>query len=283
MSELFEANRPRLFGIAYGMLGSVMDAEDTVQDAYLRWASVDHTRIDSPAAYLTTITTRLAIDRLRSARHRREAYVGSWLPEPIITDFGSDPADLVAEAERLSLAVLSALERLNPVERAVLLLRDLFDLDYTEIADVVEKSPANCRQIARRARDRAGDLSRPPPASLEEGAQLLGAYVQAIGRRDIDGVIDIFAEDVILWTDGGGKARAARHPLAGSWRVARHLVGVAPRSPDDGEAQVVRVNGDPGFVARVDGQAIGVLSFEVADGAIIAVRVIVNPDTLAHL
>ncbi|MGB7860322.1 MAG: sigma-70 family RNA polymerase sigma factor, partial [Acidimicrobiia bacterium] len=158
-ARVFEQNRSRLTGIAYGMLGSVMEAEDVVQDAYLRWHGVDPSRVDSPAAYLTTITTRLAIDRLKSAQVRREQYVGPWLPEPIVTSYAPDPAQVVEEAESLSMAMLVALERLNPVERAVLLLRDVFDYDYAEIADVVDKSPANCRQIARRARDKAGDLS----------------------------------------------------------------------------------------------------------------------------
>jgi RNA polymerase sigma-70 factor (ECF subfamily) len=265
------------------MLGSVADAEDVAHEAYLRWVDIDGNDIESPAAYLTTITTRLAINRLQSARHRREVYPGPWLPEPIVTELGTDPADLVAEAEQLSTAALTALERLNPVERAVLLLRDVLDLDYAEIGTIVEKSPSNCRQIARRARERAGDLDRPSRSNVEGTKRLIADYLDAMNRGDLDAMKRLFAEDVILWTDGGGTVRAAMHPLSGAWRVARHLVGVAHWTPDDVRIQAVQVNGDPGFVARVAGIPLCVTSFEVADATVIGVRVIVNPDKLRHL
>ncbi|MGA7270304.1 MAG: sigma-70 family RNA polymerase sigma factor, partial [Acidimicrobiia bacterium] len=174
---IFEEHRRRLFGIAYGMLGSVGDAEDIVQEAYLRWAGVDVATIESPAAYLTTITTRLAIDELRSARRLREEYTGPWLPEPLVTYMDPDPADVVVEAEQLSLAMLTAFERLNPVERAVLVLRQVFDLDYSEIADIVDKSPANTRQIAVRARERAGDTTRRHARITADDRRLLSAYL----------------------------------------------------------------------------------------------------------
>ncbi|MGI9616237.1 MAG: RNA polymerase sigma factor SigJ [Acidimicrobiales bacterium] len=283
MSEVFEANRPRLVGVAYAMLGSVVDAEDIVQDVYMRWASVGHADIDSPVAYLTTITTRLALNRLSSAQRRRETYPGPWLPEPIVTDLSVDPADIVAEAEELSTAALAALERLKPVERAVLLLRDVFDLDYADIADIVEKSPANCRQIARRARDRAGDLSRSPRTTAERERQLITSYLGAMQRGDLDAMKGLFAEDVVLWADGGGNVRAAVHPLAGAWRVARHLVGVAHWTPGNAQTELVRVNSNPGFVARVDGVALCVTSFQIVDDVVIGLHSVVNPEKLSHL
>lgn len=281
-TELFEQHRSRLTGIAYGMLGSLMDAEDVVQDTYLRWAGVDLATVDAPAAFLTTVCTRIAIDRLRSARVRRERYVGPWLPEPIIGSVEPDPADIVGEAESLSLAMLVALERLQPVERAVLLLREVFDYDYTEIADIVDKSPANCRQIAVRARERAGDLSRSRTTSDAENA-IISRYVEAVTAGDVDRLAEIFADDVVLWADGGGKARAARHPLFGATRVARHLVGVQPQTPPGTEVRLVRANGEISIMGLLDGMPIGLIVFEVQDDLVIGVRALLNPDKLDRL
>jgi RNA polymerase sigma-70 factor, ECF subfamily len=280
---IFEEHRRRLFGIAYGMLGSVGDAEDVVQEAYLRWAGVDLATIDSPAAYLTTVTTRLAIDELRSARRRREEYTGPWLPEPRVTEMDPDPADVVVEAEQLSLAMLTAFERLNPVERAVLVLREVFDLDYAEIADIVDKSPANTRQIAVRARERAGDATRQRSQVTADDHRLMSAYLEAASAGDVERLAEVFSQDVVLWADGGGKARAARKPLFGAERVARHLVGVAPQAPPGTEISLVRVNGDPAVMATVDGRCIALVAFEVAEGKVIGVRAILNPDKLAHV
>lgn len=278
-AELFEQHRPRLTGVAYGMLGSVMEAEDVVQDAWLRWADADVEGVDNPAGWLTTVVTRLAIDRLRSARARREAYVGPWLPEPVIDE--GDPAERVAEAEALSMALLTALERLNPVERAVFLLREVFDLDYPEIADVVDRSPTNCRQIASRARDRVGDPGRhhrPPPARERE---IVGAFETALRSGDLDGLQAVLAEDVVLWSDGGEAVRAARHPVVGRDRVARFLLGVARQAPPGIEAAQASVNGDPGFVVRVGGTPYVVMALEVTDGGIVGVRNLLNPEKLA--
>lgn len=282
-TELFESHRSRLQGVAYGMLGSVMEAEDTVQDAYLRWMTVDVAQIDSPAAYLTTITTRIAIDRLRSARVRRETYVGPWLPEPLITEFAPDPADVIGVAERLSLALVTALERLNPIERAILLLREVFDMDYIEIADVVDKSPTNCRQIAARARRHVGDPKRHRDLDPETEMTLLSAYLEALAAGDVDRLATVFSEDVVLWADGGGKVRAARHLLHGAHRVARHLIGVTPQITPETEVTIVRANGDPAFLASVSGEATGLIAFEIAEASVIGIRAIINPDKLAHI
>lgn len=279
-TELFEQNRSRLTGIAYGMLGSVMDAEDVVQDTYLRWMGVDVISVDSPAAYLTTTATRIAIDRLRSAQMRRETYVGPWLPEPVVGPVERDPADVVSEAESLSLAMLTTLEKLQPVERAVLLLREIFDYDYSEIADIVDKSPENCRQIARRARERAGDFSRSRPTTEAE-TLIISQYVEAVTSGDVERLAAIFAEDVVLWSDGGGKARAARHLIYGARRVARHLIGVAPQTPVGTEIQIVRTNGEISLIGVLNGTANGIIAFEISRDQVIAVRALLNPDKLA--
>ena len=277
---VFEENRRRLFAIAYGMLGSVGDAEDVLQEAYLRWAGVDFSSIVSPVAFLTAVTTRLAIDELRSARRRREEYVGPWLPEPLVSELDSDPAEAVVGAERLSLVMLTALERLNPVERAVLLLREVLDLDYAEIADIVDKSPANTRQIAVRARARAGDAGRPRAVGADVRL-LLSAYLEAVAAGDVERLARVFAEDVVLWADGGGKARAARRPLFGALRVARHLIGVTLQAPPGAVVSLVRVNGDPAIMATFEGRCLAVLAFDVLEGQIIGVRALLNPDKLA--
>jgi len=281
--DVFTAHRPRLLGIAYGMLGAVGDAEDVVQDAWLRWADADHQAIRNPEAFLVTVTTRLAIDRLRSARVRREEYVGPWLPEPLVADDEHDPADLVAEAEQLSLALLVTLEKLNPVERAVLLLRDVFDFEYAEIADAVAKSPANCRQIAVRAREHVRRPDRRHTPTAEEEHELLQAFLDAVLGRDVDRIRDLLAEDAVLWSDGGGVVQAARKPVEGADLISRFLVGIQKGgTPPDASFAWVRVNGEPGW--RLRGTAFNsVWAFELAEGRIAAIRAVVNPDKLRHL
>ena len=282
-TEIFESHRRRLLNVAYGMLGVVAEAEDVVQDTYLRWAETDWTTIESPGAWLTTVATRIAIDRLRSAQRRRETYVGPWLPEPLISEFDADPAEVVAEAEQLSMALLTAMERLTPTERAVLVLREVFDLDYAEIADIVEKSPANCRQIASRARNHIGDPSRAMRHDPEAEQRLLASYVQAIGDGDVQRLAAVFADDVVLWADGGGQVRAARHVIHGAARVARHLIGVRNQVPPDVRIEIVRANGDPALAAFEGDSPIGVVSLEVRDGVAVAVRAVLNPEKLHRL
>lgn len=280
--DVFEQARPRLTSIAYGMLGSLMDAEDVVQDAYLRWRGVDHSGIDSPTAFLTTTVSRIAIDRLRSAQKRRESYVGPWLPEPLLTSVEPDPADIVSEAESLSISMLMVLERLQPVERAVLLLREVFDYDYVEIADIVDKSPANCRQIARRARERAGDLTRARPTADTE-TRIISQYINAVSAGDVDQLAEIFAEDIVLTPDGGGLARAARKQLYGAQRVARHFVGIQHMAPEGMEMRTVRANGDISLLALLEGVPITILTFEIEDEKVTALRGLANPEKLKRL
>ena len=278
--DAFAACRPRLLGIAYGLLGELTEAEDVVQDAWLRWDGADADAVRNPEAFLVTVTTRLALDRLRSARARREVYVGPWLPEPLVTD-PETPESQAIEAERLSLALLGALERLNPVERAVLVLRDVFDLEYAEIADVLEKTPANVRQIAKRAREHAGDPTRRRPVSEEERERLATAFLTASVSGDVEGIRALLAADAIMYTDGGGVVTAARKPIYGGDKIARFMVGVQRKSdfPDDPVYTPVLVNGDPGV--RMDSASEGFLSIvaiEVGDGVVQGVRFFNNPE-----
>jgi RNA polymerase sigma-70 factor (ECF subfamily) len=280
-AAVFEAERKRLVRIAYGMLGSVSDADDVVQDAFLRWQGVDHERVASPPAFLTTVVTRLALDRLRSAQRRREEYVGPWLPDPLVGSL--DPADAVAEAEQLSLALLATLERLNPVERAVFLLRDVLDVDYAEIASIVERSETSCRQIARRARDRVATPQRRFRPAPDEELELLAAFAEAVEAGDLARLRTILADDAIAWSDGGGKVLAALNPIYGADRVARFLLGLSAKADASSFALPVRVNGDPGFWLEDARGVIGVVALECADGRVVAVRMVVNPAKLAHL
>jgi RNA polymerase sigma-70 factor (ECF subfamily) len=278
--DAFVACRPRLLGIAYGMLGELTEAEDVVQDAWLRWDGAGQDAVRQPEAFLVTVATRLALDRLRAARARREVYVGPWLPEPLVTDPETPEAQAI-EAERLDLALLGALERLNPVERAVLVLRDCFDLEYAEIADVLDKTPANVRQIAKRARDHAGDSSRRRAVSDEERQRLATAFLIATGAGEVDQIRDLLAADAVMYADGGGVVTSARKPIYGADKISRFMVGVQRKAsfPADPIFIPVLVNGDPGL--RMDSASqgfINILALEVADGAVQAVRLFANPE-----
>ena len=279
--DVFEASRPRLQAVAYGMLGSLAEAEDVVQDAWLRWQDASREELRSPEAFLVTVTTRLAIDRLRSARARRETYIGPWLPEPLVEEMG--PAELVAEAEELSLALLATLERLNPVERAVLLLRDVFDFDYAEIADVVGRTPSTCRQIARRARDHAGQPVRRQRPTREQEQRLMEAFSAAVYGDSLEALTRTLAQDAVLWTDGGGIVSAARKPVIGGPRIARALLALQRKSPPETTVAPVRVNGEIGLFMREPDGTISVFAFEIADDVILGIRVVRNPEKLRHV
>ena len=276
----FLACRPRLLGVAYGMLGELTEAEDIVQDAWLQWDQADRDAVRNPESFLVTVTTRLALGRLRSARARREVYVGPWLPEPLVVATGT-PETKAIEAEQLSLALLGALERLNPVERAVLVLRDVFDLEYSEIADILDKTPANVRQVARRARGHAGDPGRGRSVGKAERRRLADAFLAAAVGGEIDQLRDLLAADAIMYTDGGGVVTAARKPIYGADKIARFMVGVQRKAdyPGDPVFALVDVNGDPGV--RMDSAAGGfltIIAVEVGDGAIQAIRFFTNPE-----
>ena len=286
--ETFESLRPLLFAIAYRMLASVSDAEDVLQEAYLRYrrAVDDGVEIASLKAYLSTIVTRLALDHAKSAQQRREEYVGVWLPTPLLGDDGADdPAARAELADSLSMAFLLVLERLNPVERAVFLLHDVFGYGHDEIASIVEVSPANSRQIAARARRRV-QAERPRfESSPEERDRLAQRFFAAVTEGDVDGLVQVLADDVVTYGDGGGKAPQWAGPIAGAERVARLFAGLGQQARELGVWLDRRqVNGQPGVLVRDrDGAVVSVWVVEIADGAIRAIRSVINPDKLRHL
>jgi RNA polymerase sigma-70 factor, ECF subfamily len=272
--------RPLMFSLAYRMVGSAAEAEDLVQEAFLRLHRSGE-EIASPKAFLTTVVTRLAIDHLRSARVRREAYVGPWLPEPLVTAPGA--AERVEDDETLSLAFLALLERLTPVERAVYVLHELFGYAHDEVAEVVGKSSANCRQILARAR-RHVDAGRPRfEPSRERRQALLDRFLAAVRVGDVDGLVGMLAADAVHYADGGGKARATLLPIHGPEKIARLWAKLgATQGPY--ELHAVDVNGQPGVVGTgPDGTVLTVLTLDVADDRVQAVRAVVNPDKLARV
>jgi len=277
----FEQHRGLLFSIAYRMLGSASDAEDIVQEAFLRWEHAADADVQSPRAWLSTVVTRLAIDHLRSARVQRETYVGPWLPEPLLTEHAPSASERLALAESLSMAFLVMLETLGPVERAVFLLREVFDYDYEEIAGIVGKSADNCRQMLRRARERVV-AGRPRfEAKAEEHTRLTQQFLATAATGDVPALVALLAKDATLWSDGGGKVTAARKPIHGADRVARFVTGVLRKGAAKAmDVRLMRVNGADGLVAYVGGQARFVVSLDVGDGLIRALRIVVNPDKL---
>jgi RNA polymerase sigma-70 factor (TIGR02957 family) len=286
--ELLEELRPRSFAIAYRMLGSVAEAEDVVQEALLRvnTALEEGERLDSPRAYVATITTRLAIDELRSARARRETYVGEWLPEPVVVDTREAPERQAEMADSLSLAFLVLLENLSPEQRAALLLHDVFDYDYGEIAEIIGKSEANARQLAVRARRHVDDGKPRFEVSKEKREELAGRFFAAAKEGDMDALEALLSEDVVLKGDGGGKAPALARSLHGPNRVAR-TVGAWSRTGwrvPGLSIRPVEVNGQPGALF-LDGQGavISAMALDIAEGQIQGISSIVNPDKLQHL
>lgn len=278
--DAFQRERGRLFGIAYRMLGSVREAEDVLQDAYVRWHGVDHAAVENPGAYLARLVTRLCLDALKSAHARRVEYVGTWLPEPLVGAGGDDPAAVQELADDLSLAFLLLLERLTPVERAVFLLRESFGFSHREVAGVVGKTEENCRQIERRARRKMAEERRPAPADPAEHDRLFAGFLRAVREGDVEGLVGMLAEDAVAYSDGGGRARAALNPVHGADRVARFLVGIAGKAAPGWEVRLAPVNGRTGMVVVAEGRPQGVLAVQVEEGRIRGVYVVVNPDKL---
>jgi RNA polymerase sigma-70 factor, ECF subfamily len=282
-----EELRPLLFSLAYRMLGSVAEAEDVVQESFLRLerARVEGVEVESPKAYLTTVATRIAIDQLRSARRRREQYVGPWLPEPLLVDPDPGPAEAAELADSLSLAFLVVLETLSPLERAVFVLREVFDYGYAEIGEALGRSEESCRQLAARAR-RHMDERRPRyEVSREEREALAARFFAAFEHGDADELVAVLAPDVVLTGDGGGKAPALPQPLFGRERVVKALVGFARHGTRVHAAlAAVAVNGQPGaIVSDADGRVVAAIALEISDGAVVGVKSVVNPEKLRHL
>jgi RNA polymerase sigma-70 factor (ECF subfamily) len=285
-TEVYEELRPLMFSIAYRMLGSASEAEDIVQDAFLRFhqASKDQ-EIGNVKAYLAQITTRLSIDHLRSARVRRESYTGTWLPEPLLTEQVPDASQHAETADSLSTAFLVLLESLSPVERAVFLLREVFDYPYDEIAETIGKSEDNTRQLAVRARRHVEDRRPRFEADKKARDELAGRFFEAAEEGDTEGLMKLLADDVVFYGDGGGKGPAIAKPVYGREKVFRFLMGLLTQV---GRMNVVlepaEVNGGPGAVSRdPEGNIVSVLSMQIADGQIQSMSSVVNPDKLAHL
>ncbi|HEU5431439.1 MAG TPA: RNA polymerase sigma-70 factor [Thermomicrobiales bacterium] len=282
-ADAIAAYRPLLFAIAYRMLGSVADAEDAVQDTWLRWhrALAGGVAIASPKAWLTTTITRRCLDELGSARVRREQYVGPWLPEPIVGVGGADPAETVADPDSLSMAFLVLLESLSAKERAVFLLHDVFGYEFTEIAAIVGESAAYCRQLAKRARAHVAERRPRFTPAAEERERLAERFLRAVNDGDLSGLIATLADDVVVWSDGGGKVNAARKPVAGGPdKVARYLLNIARLAAPGTAIRRAAVNGEPGLVTTLDGALSGAVTFDVANGSIRAIYIVVNPDKL---
>jgi RNA polymerase sigma-70 factor (ECF subfamily) len=288
VAEAYADLRPLLFAIAYRMLGSVSEAEDIVQESFVRYqrALADGTAVESPKAYLSAVVTRLAIDQLKSARVRRETYVGEWLPEPLVTDEGSgDPAALAEQADSLSMSFLVLLERLTPVERAVFLLHDVFGYSFEEVGTIVQRTPATCRQHAVRARHFIAENRPRFDVNTAERDELLSRFFAAAQDGDVAGLIEVLAKDAVVYGDGGGKVPQWYAPIVGAENVAR-LFAVMGRQMTRLGATFERheVNGQPGVVFRgPHGGVMSVMSFEVVDGSVATIRSVVNPDKLQHL
>lgn len=281
----FETHRRFLTGLAYRMLGSVSDAEDIVQDAWLRWREAEHGGIDNPPAYLARIVTRLCLDQMKSARSRREFYVGGWLPEPLVESLGgSEPVDEELDAP---IALMLALERLSPLERAAFLLHDVFELDFAEIARTIDRSESACRQLARRAREHVR-LDTPPRSkvSADEAARFAKAFFEAAHRSDPTALQKLLAQDVALHADGGGKVNAVLNPIFGAENVALFYAGIAMKVGTNAAGvryEPLFINGLPGYVSREADGVLQSVALDIRDGLIQAVYVIRNPDKLRHV
>ncbi|MBF6183493.1 RNA polymerase sigma-70 factor [Nocardia otitidiscaviarum] len=279
----FERQRGRLFALAYRMLGSASEAEDAVQETYLRWDAADRATIRAAEAWLTTVVVNLCRTWLDSARARRETYVGPWIPEPVRTGAGElGPLESAEQRELVSLAFLTMLERLTPAERAVFVLREAFGYPHREIAAMLELTEANSQQLYRRAAQRVREQRPRFAAAPEQARELLSRFLAAARSGDVAALESLFAADIVSVADGGGKVSAARRPIVGAQRVARYLLGLMAQGIEGMEIGVDEVNGAPAVVVRVAGAVLVVIGIDVADDRIHALRLVLNPDKLAH-
>ncbi|SFP75680.1 RNA polymerase sigma-70 factor, ECF subfamily [Amycolatopsis arida] len=279
----FEAERPRLFGLAYRLLGSAHEAEDVVQDAFLRWNGADHV-VDRPSAWLAKVVTNLALNRLTSARARRERYVGPWLPEPVLTTGDAlGPVETAEQRESVSLAFLTLLERLTPAERAVFVLREAFGHPHRDIAEILELSEAHCRQLHRRARQRLRADGPRFDVDRADATRLVERFLAAARDGDVPALERMLAADATSWADGGGRVGTARRPILGRERVARYLAGAVTRFGAGIALEITEVNGCPAAVGWAGGTVVGVLVPELAEGRVAALRIVANPEKLRFL
>ena len=284
--DLFEANRRRLTGLAYRMLGSVSEAEDIVQDAYIRWQGTDRAQVAAPAGYLSRIVARLCLDRLKSARQRREIYVGPWLPEPLVTEEAAPDIEAVTvRANEASMALMLALERLSPLERVAFILHDIFDMEFDEVGEALGRSEATCRQLASRARGHVR-ANRPRAAvAPEQGRRLAEAFFAASRSGDVAALQSLLVADAVLHSDGGGKKPAALRLIEGADKISRFFAGLSrkPKSMQPIWSRQVQVNGLPGWATVESDGTVQVTALQIAEDGIRAIYVIRNPDKLRHI
>jgi len=286
--DVFTTDRPLLFSIAYRMLGSASDAEDVLQDAWLRYRSVDRSTVRSPKALATTIVTRLCLDRLKSARAKREEYIGPWLPEPVLTSEVESPAAQLQRAESVTLAFLVLLEKLSPEERAVFLLKEIFDYDHSEIAEMLGTTADNSRQLLHRARGHLAERRPRLTGTADSRRAVAERFARAFSSGDGSELTALLAQDVGMWSDGGGKAAAARRPLIGRDQVLNFLIGLHRTAQTAGiirdvSLRIDEVNSEPALILRVGKRLESIFVFTIEDDAIAAIRVVRNPDKLAHI
>ena len=286
MIDAFTAHRQLLFGIAYRMLGRVAEADDMVQETWLRWQKQDATEVQSPKAWLVSTITRLCIDQLRSARHQREEYYGVWLPEPLVESAASSPEESAALADSLTMAFMLMLETLSPVERAVFLLREVFDYDYVDIARIVGKTEANCRQIVRRAKAQlpaATHASAGEAVPSEQAQRVVQKFLAATATGEVSDLVALLTEDATLLSDGGGRVAAAGRPVHSADHISRFLVGIRRRSNGKAEFRFARVNGRHGALVMVDGRLNRAISFDLEGERVRTIYIVRNPEKLRHL
>jgi RNA polymerase sigma-70 factor (ECF subfamily) len=281
--DTFETHRPYLFAIAYRMLGSVSEAEDMVQETYLRFRQVDEAQVASPKAYLSTIVTRLCLNYLNSAPVQREHYPGPWLPEPLLITSDNEPAQTTERLDSISMAFLVLLEKLTPYERAVFLLREVFNYDYEEIAAIVGKEAATCRQYFSRAKKHLTDHRPRFEVQTEAHTEITTRFLAACQTGDLAGLEQLLAEEVVCVTDGGGKVGAPTRPIIGRNQVARFLIAVAKQVPAGFRAELALINGEPGIVGRVNDEITGTAVLDIQNGHIQQIWTVHNPDKLKHL
>jgi RNA polymerase sigma-70 factor (ECF subfamily) len=282
-TQVFEQLRSRLLRLAYGMLGSRADAEDIVQEAFIKWSNVDHDAVKSDWAFLSTIVSRLCLDEIRSARKRREQYVGPWLPEPLVRMNDYTPEYVTERTEELTMALMVILESLTPVQRAVYVLHDLFSFDYHEISELIGKEEANCRKIAQRARSYVDSQRMLEIPDESEQLELLNTFIRAIEQGEIGQLKDLLTREAILYSDGGGKVTAARKPIYGNDKISRFLVGIVQKVSGQGKIQITSVNGKPGLLVWLDGKLNSIWSFNIDKDRIRNVYIVLNPDKLAYI
>lgn len=285
-TEIFETYRSELFRLAYGMLGRVAPAEDAVQEAYLRWQKQDVKQIHSPKAFLSTIVSRICLDEIKSARNRKEQYIGPDLPEPILMSERETPEEKMELAESLSMALLVVLDQLTPVQRAVFILREVFDYDYASVAEMINKSESHCRKIAQRARDQIREGKPRFERRVTGQHKLVTTFIEAVlDRGDLSEIESMLAEEAVLYSDGGGKVTAARKPVAGAGKIAKFLVGIQKQAPAEDKwwIEFRDINGEPGMLLWLEGEIYNVWSFHIEGNKIQSIYVVLNPEKLEPL